>query len=1420
MSIINSYVGVDWLSSESDFSFHNSFNLTGNSNMYLYNMSYSEDEGGLTGLEDFAEIPDWDTRYEIYSPFLVEAGSQIYNYKWLGAQVVDKYGMAVEGAYFSSTFDYANPDVVNITSDINDLSDADTNYSKERIIAYMERMYGVDETNFNITGSDGKVMIPLLTEYINASCYPNGDHVGNYHIDVNYTDTTDYYAYITGDFTPYPNNLPEDNLIVRDLQLSDLELPRPFGSPGLIVRDSEIVDMDGGEEGSTLSIADFIIVEDSGQLTLSNYDFLMTYSGGAPFEIIVRNNGELTMNSVNMETLNNYPITITVEDNGVLTLTDTVLESNIDIKAFDSTEITFNRTDIGGSFEIMGFADVTLWAWDTEFSNGLYDIYGTSKAHLYGCSSPLSPNFRIYPADDAEVWIYRWMDVTVYDGMDPKNSLEDVHVWINNTNPEAGIGWDRYGITDAEGNYRTTGLSNYLHYDDATGQVQNTAYNAYSLESQYVGTLIHYDTTGIGLASYPSMTLTNAVEERDVILENVLPDLDPPLTVEPTGANDTIGRGDIVWINTTISNLGDATAENIYVWINDTFEGDIDIIYEEEIEILMPGDEWPISFQYAWSTVDMLGDHNVTVMVDPMDYIPEQEEDNNFNYSLISIIPQADLAIQYNYDISFSVTYPLIDTDFDIMANVWNLGDIDATDVVVSFYEISTGTNILLGNDTIDEIPEDSSTPGVASITVNFDVNGTYRILAIIDEANVISEVDETNNNNSMWPRTLRVWEYAGLNIDLLDILIGNNPVEYGMGGGITVDECFNRTEVTLRARVWNTGELFASNVVVEFWDGSQSIGRSSTVSTINSDGYDYLMFTWIATSDDLEEDHNIRAIAYGTALQSNEATQSLTVYDDRPDLTLINTTVENNPDTLIDGNDFGVNVTLSNTGLSPAYGINIEVYTNESQWWDTTLVHNMGMTDQYIGRLGNTTVDFLANGNTVTVTIPCSSINEGVYDLFIFVDSELNTTDEVRYDSIDYDLCGDIEETNEQNNNGTLLVEAVIPDLMVRLVTPVVGDNIWVSGETNDILVTGNVVRVDNENIGVAGIEIEIYIGYGDPIIVESGQGGLFSIGITAPTEADNYTVTVSGDDVVSGTAWYVIEGPGINLMLWVIIFVLVIVGVIGGITAYLYFVGLGKTVQCGECGAFIPEGAKKCPKCNVEFEEEVAKCSICGAWVPIDVKNCPECKTEFTVGTEDLDDYEAKMKRQYDDIVRKFKDEAKGELGAEFTETEFQAWWATQATFVTFDQWLQEEEEMKRMGSKPCHSCGTENSVTAKICHKCGTVMEAGEEDPTPKPKGKAPAEAPKEAPKSAEVAAAPVPVEKAAEPSGEKKSCPSCGMEVGAHEKVCPICSFDFEKPPAGGDEPPATPPSGGDTAAPVKRVVKKPVKRVVKRPVQKE
>ncbi|MCK5024674.1 MAG: hypothetical protein KAR56_03565, partial [Thermoplasmata archaeon] len=1008
--------------------------------------------------------------------------------------------------------------------------------------------------------------------------------------------------------------------------------------------------------------------------------------------------------------------------------------------------------------------------------------------------------------------------------------LENVNVTVTNQDSTA-VDYDTAGQTGADGHYIDVVLSDY--FNSTLDVVTLSHYNGYLLNTEYL--TVHDETTGLGLAVFPSFGIRDATYGDDttdyieisgsIVLDNVLPDLDPPVNIWPL-VNNSVGRGDLVNIGTIINNIGDATANNIDVWFNDTFNGKSTIIYFKTIDTLAPGETFNISFEYEWANADTLGQHNITVTVDPMNRIPEQMPDgeaNNYESRFINVTAQPDLAILYYTDVSFSETYSLVDTDFNIMANVYNIGDDNATDVVVSFYDDVNG---LLGSVTIANIVPNPTTPVVATLTgISYDTNGSYYIYVVIDEANTIPEVNENNNNNSvspLSPRYLRIWGNATLDIEVLDIIAGTDIVGYNLGGGVPTISCDFRTMVTLRARVWNRGELHVSNVRVEFWDGGVSLGTSSIVSSIINGNDAYLMITWEATAAGLSEVHTLSARATGTAgidLTSNIATQILTVNDNRPDLEIDSVGLANGMTDITDSETFPVNVTLTNNGETSS-SFNLEIYRSESDYLNTTVARlEQNNSDTSLGRLGNMTIDTLTGGATANYTITCAALTEGDYDLFVVVDLDYNKTDYVTYLGSNYFIQGDIEEYNELNNNATLAdVTVILPDLVAVIVLPSYPGNDWVVGETESIIISGRIVRADNTNIGISGISITITLSDGQTISTQSGFGGNFNVNLSAPENVGNYTITVDGTNVRADTAWFEITNQSTSF-LWIVIgIILAVIAVIGAITAYLYFVGLGKTVQCGECGAFIPEGAKKCPKCGVEFEDEVAKCSVCGSWVPIDVKNCPDCGTEFTVGTEDLDDYEAKMKRQYDDIVRKFKQEAKDELGAEFTETEFQAWWAAQPSFITFDQWLQEEEEMKRMGSKPCHNCGTENSVTAKICHKCGTVMEADEKSNSNKsvprkPEGKMPEE--KKTAETPEGTPAPAPVDSA----GEKKSCPSCSMEVATHENTCPICNYNFEKP-SGGEPPASPPPSGGEGTASVKRVVKKPVKRIVKRPIQKK
>ncbi len=268
--------------------------------------------------------------------------------------------------------------------------------------------------------------------------------------------------------------------------------------------------------------------------------------------------------------------------------------------------------------------------------------------------------------------------------------------------------------------------------------------------------------------------------------------------------------------------------------------------------------------------------------------------------------------------------------------------------------------------------------------------------------------------------------------------------------------------------------------------------------------------------------------------------------------------------------------------------------------------------------------------------------------------------------------------------------------------------------------------VRTDSGN-AVTGVTVTVQLVSGSTVLASNttttDNVGFFLAVVTVPagTVDGSYTVLASSSATTIGSdsRAVTIRAPasflntlvpllGIEWWLFLILIAIVIAAAVG-ITLYFKVYGLGKMVECGECGSFIPEDATVCPRCGVEFEKDMAKCSNCQAWIPVDVKQCPECGVEFATGELDMADYQQKMRLQYDEVVQKLRQDASRQLGRSLSEAEFQEWWRKQPTFVTFEDWLHDEEEMRKQGSKACPTCGTLNSVTAKVCHKCGTLMQA---------------------------------------------------------------------------------------------------------------
>ncbi len=702
-------------------------------------------------------------------------------------------------------------------------------------------------------------------------------------------------------------------------------------------------------------------------------------------------------------------------------------------------------------------------------------------------------------------------------------------------------------------------------------------------------------------------------------------------------------------------------------------------------------------------------------------YYPDKNESEKVLSNTIIILKFSDLTPEFwIYAIAFvggngaSFDQPH-NWPLDITASVHNDGKIRKT-VNTYFYSTdvdpdrdgvmqndpSTFEDFFIGNASVEiggNMTEDATVtwwPGDPIM-----VEGTNKVSVIVDMYGMITEVNEFNNINLT---IVNMFRWPDLDAKPEDIT--TDPTQVPVNSA-----------VTLEAVITNVGSERATNVRVEFFDDGVSIGED-TLPIIQSSQSITAAVTWTPT---VSGAHDVRVVAHSandTAENTdynwanNDATRTKTVLS-LPDL-MVNTTSFiglGSPPNVTQDREFSFTVRVYNLGESSVSSFSIAAYMESTANTSIASLSNL-----MIG--GQTHADFdlmVAEG-----TLP----DTGTYDLIVVADSET-----------------EVAEADENNNEASILLQVVPPEGFVTINEPDAnkefrpGDRPVVSGSVQ----TNARDPIPGLDVYVRLLQNGIEIPGTRQYQLTSPTGIFYFTSFRIPSDVADGTYTIEvttnltsiGEDTVNirvkeSVPWWEIMFLGLPVWLWLII-IIIIVAIIVGVTLYLYYVGLGKLVECGNCGAFIPEASEKCPKCGVEFEKDLAKCSSCGAWIPIGVKVCPECGVEFATGELEMEEYREKMRMQYDQVVAKFRAEADRALGRTLTESEFQEWWRTQPTFVTFEGWLKEEEEMRKMGSRPCPSCGTLNSVTAKVCHKCGTLFEEEERPMEEPPRAKPPEAAP---------------------------------------------------------------------------------------------
>ncbi len=1243
-----------------------------------------ENNGGVgTGFVEF----DW-----IGVEFTV--GADAFIYRWLNVTVGDEYGVPIEGAsvvaHFTGITELQGEQAFYYTPTGLSMS------PPPEVLGYM----GETALTFNVTKSDGRAAIPYLSDIITNAGIPESLYVGSYAITgsamigvINYSSTE------TFSLDAYPAMTASDQSDDVTVSLLGASAESPDPARWLVVPPSlHIYDMTYYHAGDTIVAAGgtlrftnavFQIVQTSANQrtvyvdgTLSNPALLVfegsTMSSALPIDIIVQGEGRLQVLNSSL-----VGVSIVARENAQVLIVNSAIDKVITSEWDSNASIIVKDSDLQA-------API---------------LSGTTVGEFTNTSAP-----SITVERDAAALIYRWIHVTVLDGVGKPlpGALVTARYYISGINASSAVS---SSAPDALGVAKVNALAQRLTSAGPTeGYVGNYWVNVtYTFNSQN-----YYPDGEVSTSVLPYTTpLGRNVTYLTVTIEDALPDLavhDPPVPVWTDPVYPRIGQNVTVYAN--IHNDGIARAYDVRVdfyddaWDNGIPESD-ELFGSTVIPVIEPGSN--ATAVWYWTADSPLDPnaHRIIVVVDPLDTIPELNNTapaTGSGFVTVKSLPDVYVSDGYPWDpwIYATDTYVEVDVPTTLVAKISNIGSNTSYDVTVDIFDggdlVGTTTipSIAPGSYTFVSMPWTPSTPELHWITV----------VASLPDG--VEELYTTNNWDYVY---IDVYEHPDLKLTDLKI----SPAGSVAGGQtITVEVNlsnsnpmpFSNPEVWVYFNYSGISELKTTTVIVSLTSesGKWPVKIEFPAPVLTQSVVASIVVIVNPEQSRIEESY-----------ADNILTGSITVLDIRADLSIDGDEIfVQRGGSNTTGETFGRNVTVNarvrNLGGSVVSVFEVRIGVRNAAGYNHTI---------HTGLEYNISANATDNVLLISVSWLINLTTPGEYELWVWLDPA-------------YSVSEPYETNNFANHTFT------IQQLQVS-VTVTTDANEYDAG---DIMIITATITYQGTSQGVVGLPGVVFwlidpsdpdnplvVPYSNSTVETTDADGSIIVFLRIPAELDSGSYAVrtvvlgqNYDATTTVTISAAVEGGLFPWWVWIVIIVAV-VGVVAGFTIYTYVYGLGKLVECGECGAFIPAASKRCPKCGVEFEAGTMKCSECGAWIPAESAECPNCGVKFIGEVEEEADYLERMRKQYDDMVSKYRELAKPELGKKFTDRAFEEWWRRQPAYISFEDWLAKEEEKKKEGPIPCPVCGTLNPKEATVCHKCGTVFGAERAAPPPVRRGPPP-------------------------------------------------------------------------------------------------
>jgi len=286
--------------------------------------------------------------------------------------------------------------------------------------------------------------------------------------------------------------------------------------------------------------------------------------------------------------------------------------------------------------------------------------------------------------------------------------------------------------------------------------------------------------------------------------------------------------GTSVAIAATVHNVGGTNASNVLVRFHDGPPSGSNQIGADQVLPFVERFDGTATASVPW-TAGPLGTHDIWVVVDPLNAIPEGREDNNQADTPIDVRPlEPDLAVSAS-DLSLSPAPPYPrGTSVQITATIHNIGAASSGATTARFTD---------GGPPLKQIGTDQSLPalsagGTASVSViwNAPSVGTHTLCAAADPENLVSEMDEGNNEGCTSAKVLMPPDLEPVRV----LIAPPSPLPFGSPAWVNVtvvnwgEEATGAFDVLLfddanGNRVPDTGEsrTLAPVAGVGGWDGT-----------------------------------------------------------------------------------------------------------------------------------------------------------------------------------------------------------------------------------------------------------------------------------------------------------------------------------------------------------------------------------------------------------------------------------------------------------------------------------------------------------------------------------------------------------------------------------------------------------------------